>query len=97
MLIQLREPESFVLATDRGNGLTRREAATFGAGDDEAAFAQRAVLSFNACEPLTIARLSSLASPSAQVNLREALAILDHFVKHNPGAVARLLDHVRKP
>lgn len=92
-LIELKEPGQVVLATDRGNGLLRRECIVLG----EAEMSQRILLSFNACEPLTIARLSSLASPSAQVNLREALAILDHFVKHNPGAVARLLDHVRKP
>jgi len=96
-LILLRQPSQIVLASDRGTGLTRREAIVPGTGEHEAAQAERIMMSFNACEALSVSRLASLCRPDLSVPLQDILAVLDLLVKHSPNEVHRMLQIVRRP
>ena len=94
-LIRLHEGDVYLLAEERGGLLTRR-LSTFEGDEAAGALALRLCMAYNASRGLTVSRLASLAAPSVNVPLHEALAVLDALVKNDPGLVHRILTKLRE-
>lgn len=94
-LVRITDGDRYVIAEQRGDVLTHR-LATCGASDDDAELAQRLCLAYNASAGLSMARLSSLSTPTVTVPLDDALAVLDIIVRTDPTLIHRILSKVRE-